>query len=489
MNRLNIYVLKQFITPLITTFFIVIFVLLMQFVWMFIDDIVGKGLPTLVVLEFFYYAFLRLILQATPLTILLASIMTFGSLGERLELLSMKAAGISLFKIMRPLIILVIFLTLGAFVFINTVEPEATKKLATLRYDISRKNPAMDLKESIFNFDIKGLAIKIDKKNKETGMLYGLKIYNHDSDEGGNSNVTTADSGIIAQDTLANALTLTLYSGTSVRNAKEHGKSYDKEKVPLQRDTFAVQVMIFNNNEDMKRSNTDIYKRLWFAKKLPELKQSTDSLRREYDEEVTSETRSLHRGEYKLGLQLAKDEDFDDLRDSIQLGVIDVDSVFANSSLRKQGRYMESAIAFAKRIQQKSDHRQKQYETRWFNIRKHAAETHKRYTIPLSCLIFFFIGAPLGAIIRKGGFGMPVIISIILFIVWYILDTFGKKMATEGITDIWIGMWMSTIILGIVGIFLTYQAATDSVIMNSDVYMRFFKKIGEFFKRKKLGKQ
>ncbi len=480
MNHLNRYVLKQFIIPFLTTFCIVTFVLLMQFLWMYIDEIVGKGLSAKIILEFFYYAILKLILQATPLTILLASIMTFGNLGESLELLSMKAAGISLFKIMRPIIVFVTTLTLGAFVFSNTVEPKASEKLLTMRYDIIQKNPAMNLKEGVFNFDIEGLAIKIDSKDKKTGMLLGLKIYNHEKKNEGNTNVTVADSGIIKKDTLTNTLTLTLYSGTSFRNAKEEGKSYDKEKVPLQRDTFAVQVMVFNPDNELKQTN---HNTLWFAKGLTGLKSASDSLVRNYNTKVAKETYNLHHEDYKMGLLLNTKEN--DKKNIASLKPTDVDSLFAKAPLQKQKKYLRTAISFAKSIQKKAEVRSLQYENHWNNIRKHDALIHRRYTIPLSCLIFLFIGAPLGAIVRKGGFGMPVIISIFLFIIWYILDTFGKKMAIEGISATWTGMWMSTFVLTAIGIFLTYQAATDRASINIDSYIRFIKKASQHFIRKR----
>lgn len=473
MKRLNIYVVKQLIAPLFATFFIIIFVLLMQFIWMFVDDLVGKGLPTSVVLEFFYYAFLRLILQALPLTILLSSIMTFGNLGESLELLSMKAAGISLLKIMRPMIILVALMSVGAFFFANDVEPLATKKLATLRYDIGRKNPEMNLKEKVFNYDLSGLAIKIDRKNQETNMLYGLMMYDHTDNEG-NTNVTIADSGYIGTAPGQEALSLTLYSGRTFSNLKESNKRYDNNNVPYRRDTFSMQVMVFATKDELKRSDANIYGRIWFAKRLPELRASSDSLKKTFKQELFVAERSLIDNEYKMTVQIGKDKDFDEISDTLKS--VSCDSIFKTKGIQDQARIVEIAISFAKNIQQKIDQRTKVHEASWYVIRKHEAEMHKRYTGPLSCLIFFFIGAPLGAIIRKGGFGMPVIISIFLYIIWYIINTFGTKMATEGISTVWVGMWLSSFILTVTGGFLTYQAATDSVIMNTDNYLRIFKK-------------
>lgn len=484
MNRLNLYVLRQFVGPLFATFFVIIFVLLLQFVWMFIDDLVGKGLPTSIVLEFFYYAFLRLMLQALPLTILLSSIMVFGSLGESLELLSMKAAGISLMKIMRPMIILVSMLTVGAFFFADHVETEATKKLATLRYDIGRKNPEMNIKEKVFNYDLPGMSIKIDKKDKESGMLYGLMIYDHSHNDG-NTSVTIADSGRIETASNTDDLRLVLFSGRSFSNLREKNKRYDKEKVPYRRDTFSMQVIRFGGEDEMKRSDASIYSRLWFTKRLPQLRESADSLQKEYDENLRRAQFSLKKNYYKLGVQLRKSEDFDEMSDSLE--AIVYDSVFLKASLHDQLRTIDVATSFAKNVQKETQLRRKVQDNGMYTIKKHLAEMHKRFTVPLSCLIFFFIGAPFGAIIRKGGFGMPVIVSILLYILWYIINTFGTKMATEGISSVWFGMWLSTMILSVLGMFITYQAANDSVLMNPDNYILAIKKM--FRKRKQKLKQ
>lgn len=482
MNRLNLYVLKQFVGPLFATFFVIIFVLLMQFIWMFVDDIVGKGLPAIVIIEFFYYAVLRLMLQALPLTILLSSIMVFGSLGERLELLSMKAAGISLLKIMRPMTILVSMLTVGAFFFADYVDPAATKKLATLRYDIGRKNPEMNIKEGVFNYDLPDMSIKIDRKDKETGMLYGLMIYDH-SHMDGNTSVTIADSGRIDTDPITENLSLILYSGNSYSNLKEKNKRYDNDKVPYRRDTFSMQVIMFGGQDEMKRSNPEIYKKLWFAKRLPDLKESADSLQEEYDKTLTNAQFSLRRNYYKIGIQVKENDDFDKMTDS--LTVISLDSVFRKASLNGQLRMIDMAKSYANNIVKEAGLREKVQENGMYIIKKHLAEMHKRFTVPLSCLIFFFIGAPLGAIIRKGGFGMPVIVSILMYILWYIIDTLGTKMATEGISPVWFGKWLSTFILAVLGTVITYQAANDSVLMNTENYMLAIKKVFRSRREKK----
>lgn len=483
MKRLNLYVLKQFVGPLFATFFVIIFVLLMQFIWMFVDDIVGKGLPTIVIFEFFYYAVLRLMLQALPLTILLSSIMVFGSLGERLELLSMKAAGISLLKIMRPMIIVVVLLTIGAFFFADYVDPAATKKLATLRYDIGRKNPEMNIKEKVFNYDLPNKSIKIDKKDKESGMLYGLMIYDH-SNRDGNTSVTIADSGRIETDPVTENMKLVLFSGNSYSDAREKNKRYDTDKVPYRRDTFSLQVIMIGGQDEMKRSDPEIYRRLWFTKRLPELQSSADSLQEEYDQRLFKAQSSLKRNYYKIGVQVRSNENFDEITDSLE--PFSMDSAFLSSSLNQQLRTIETAQNYARNILKEAELQKKMQDTDKYTIKKHLAEMHKRFTVPLSCLIFFFIGAPFGAIIRKGGFGMPVIVSILLYILWYIIDTFGTKMATEGISSVWLGKWLSTIILSVLGTFITYQAANDSVLMNTENYKLAIKR---WFQKKRNKEQ
>lgn len=461
------------------TFFICLFILLMQFLWRFIDDIVGKGLEGTVVAEFFLYAAGWLIPMALPLSILLASIMTFGNMGEKLELLSMKAAGISLFRIMRPLIILVVFVSIGAFFFSNEVFPIIQSKFALLQHDIKRKNPELNLKEDVFNNEIANLSVRISKKNRETGMLYDIMIYDH-RNTNDNSNVTLADSGKISLTKDERFMILTLYDGKSYEQFKEDGKRYDKRNKPFKREEFGMREVLIEM-PGFERTDDAIMSNHYYGKDISRLMHDVDSLKGRY-----------RRGEIEFrkrmkttSLKLLEEETFVQEQDSSKLDeMLNADSLFRSFESREQLSIIKQAQKKAREASEEIRRRVLHAQSPRLEIRKHYLELNKKFTLSFACLVFFFIGAPLGSIIRKGGFGLPVVVSILLFIIYYIIDSFGRKFALEGVLDIWLGVWLSSIILLIVGVFLTYQAVTDSVIMDGDSYKRFFKKLGLMFKKK-----
>jgi lipopolysaccharide export system permease protein len=475
MKKIYRYVFKLFVSPLLATFFVSLFVLLMQFLWRYIGDIVGKGLEWQTLAEFFTYSTLTLVPMALPLAILLASLMTFGSLGERLELLSIKAAGVSLFKVMRPLIIFVVALSIGAFFFANNVLPHSMSQLRALMHEIQHQRPELSLKEKVFDYSMKDMTIKIGSKAPDGSMLYDVMIFNH-SDRSDQGSVTVADSGTIIFSPDRTYSTITLYHGQSYSIVKEDKKRYDTKKVPYRRDKFAKQVVIFENTEDYKRPDAEIYGNHRTSQNLAQLNESVAENDSIFNHKQEGITRQLTQLTY-LGTRSFEKQD-----STYTAQELDLDSLFLHTKYSTQTLILAKAKDQATKIKNTLEPKRKDIKNRRLTLKQYMSERHRRFTLSIACLVFFFIGAPLGAIIRKGGFGMPVVVSIIFLVFYYIIDTFGYKFATESFTPIWFGMWLSSIILLLTGGFLTWKAATDSVIMDSEVYKKFFKKINIFKK-------
>ena len=485
MKRLHSFILKSFLGPLTFTFFICMFVLLMQFLWRYIDELVGKGLEWIVIGEFLFYVSATLVPMALPLAILLASIMTFGNMGENYELTAMKAAGISLQRIMRPLIVLIICISLSAFFFANYVMPIASLKTTSLLLDIKKQKPELILKEGIFTNDLPGFSIKVGPIDKETGMMRDLLIYDHRKGKGdrGNTNVTVADSGTMVTSEDKQNMKLTLYSGNMYEDVRE--KVRDK-KHPSRRIKFGVyETNVPLRSNKLKRGDEDRYNKNYRMLNLKQLSHSEDSLSTELKKYKSRFVKSL----------LAKHYFKKDVRklrsDSIKVKELlketkDVDSLFQVIPMTKQLTSISNALTFARKARENSSRKEGEFLVKEKWIKKFTNEWHRKFTLPFACMIFFFIGAPLGAIIRKGGLGMPVIISILFFIFYYVISMTGERAAKQLVLDPALGMWISSLIILPLGIVLTYKATTDSAVFNIENYIDFFKKINplKFFKKK-----
>lgn len=475
MKRLHLYIIKRFIGPLIVTLFISLFVLLMQFLWVYLDDLVGKGLEWNIIFEFLVYTLAMLMPMALPLSMLLASIMTFGDMGENNELLAMKAAGISLFRIMKPVIVLSILLSIGAFQFSNTVIPVSYKKLIALMSSIRSMRPEIVVKEGVFSNDIDNFSIKVGRKAKDGSMLYDIMIYDHRKDQG-NEMVTVADSGTMKITTDKRYMILTLYSGETFAEMLTTNK--ETSGYPTRMDNFKKQT-IYSNLEgmDFERKDESIFRNQFRALNNSQLKYVVDSVSRQLELSITEQALSMS---YPLPVTIAvtalarKDTTrFPGIR---LKSYISIDSVLQNSLQPLRIQLIEGALANARsnlRAVQQSDDLNVA-NTRMLN--RYDTEWHKKYTYSLACLIFFFIGAPLGAIIRKGGLGMPLVVSVVLFIFYWILSTTGEKYVREAMSGLWFGVWFSTFVFLPAGIFLTYKAVTDSTVLSIDSYIEFFKK-------------
>jgi len=473
MKRLNWFIIKSFLGPLIATFFICMFILLMQFLWMYIDDIVGKGLDYSVIAELLFYMCLRLVPMALPLAVLLASIMTFGNLGENYELIACKASGISLLKVMRPLIVLVVFITGFAFVFSNNIVPIAALKGGVLLHDIKNTKPEMIIKEGVFT-ELQDFNIKVDKIDKETGMMYDIIVYNHRDKRAGNNEVTVADSGRIIVDLQSKNTQFIFYSGSLYK--EKNARNRDKLNKPYTRIHFAEQRMSIRSKGDgFKRSDEDIFSNSYGMLNVVQLDKQRDSLLSKLD--FSEESFAKRRLAYDYHL-LKSDNTLDTIKKTKSFEVLNVDSLILKSSINDQSRIIERALKKARQVSTQIMNSKGEFNQRAERIRRFEIEWHRKFVMSLACLIFFFIGAPLGGIIRKGGLGMPVVVSIVFYILYYIISMTGERSAREGVFTSAEGMWMSTFIIIPLALLLTWQAVTDAKILSSEMYINFFRRFG-----------
>lgn len=483
MKKLHLFMLKSFTGPFIATFFISMFVLLMQMLWRYIDELVGKGLDFSVIAELLFYFSITLIPMALPLAVLLSSIMTFGTLGENYELIALKSAGISLYRIMYPLIILIVLLTISAFLFSNHILPYANMKAANLLYDIKRHKPELSFKEGVFTNDLEGYSIKIDKINKKTGMMYNMLIYNHKTVPGTNYEVTKADSGMMINNPNNTFMELVLYHGHTYTDEGLKPNSSNRKTFPFRRLKFDKQtVLIELPGSELKRRDEDFVTSIMLN--LNQLQYTIDSLQNKLNNQKQEEAKRLLAVNYERtkASNLKKDSIY---RQETIGKKQDIDSLFHTYDAEEQKRATENALQYARDVKMGMQGNLNFYLKQEEQIRKNQIEWHKKFTLSFACVIFFFIGAPLGGIIRKGGLGMPVVVSVLLFIIYYVISMIGERAAKEGVIPVWFGAWLSSFILLPFGILLTYKSVTDSEIMNGEAYMNFFKKINAFFKRRK----
>lgn len=479
-KRLYLFMLQSFVPLFVMTFFICLFIVLMQFLWRYIDDLVGKGLGVDVIAELFFYAALTMIPMALPLAILLASLMTFGNLGERFELTAMKASGISLLKVMSPLIVLMVIISIAAFFFQNNVLPVAQTKMWTLLYSMRQKSPELEIPEAVFYDQIPGYNLYVEKKNRNTGTLYDIMIY--DVSKGfDNASIILADSGRLAMTEDKTHLFLKLWNGESFENLKEAGQSMGN--VPYRRETFDDKEILVAFDANFNRMDEEGMRNQYVGKNISELQATIDSVSLRVDSigrTYGTEMRQMRR----FGVQPYRVE-YDSagvMRSTLVPDVkiartMNVDSMLRGSSSASNLNYINQALNRAKRQKQDFEFKGLMLQDDRKTIRRHAIELQKKFTLSFACIIFFFIGAPLGAIIRKGGLGMPLVISVFLFIFYFIIDNTGYKMAREGKMPVWEGMWLSSAVLLPLGIFFTYKAMRDSAVFNKDAYVTFFRRL------------
>lgn len=480
-KRLYMFMLQSFVPLFFMTFFICLFIILMQFLWRYIDELVGKGLEVTVIAELFFYAALTMVPMALPLAILLASLMTFGNLGERFELTAMKASGVSLIKTMRPLIVLMVLIAIGAFFFQNNVLPLAQTKMWTLLYSMRQKSPELDIPEGVFYDQIPGYNLFVKTKNRETGILHDMMIYNV-SKGFDNASIILADSGKLSITADKTHLYLQLWTGESFENLRNQGSSAATRNVPYRRESFSNKEILVPFDANFNRMDDNTMRNQYVGKNIKELQATIDSVNIRLDSIGTVYGTALKETPYfGLSYRIGKTvngKSVSALQREVTLDhPLDIDSVFSGSNTGFAKSYLQQALQKAKRTRQDYEYKSYSMQDDRKTIRRHGIELMKKFTLSFACIIFFFIGAPLGAIIRKGGLGTPLVISVLLFIFYYIIDNTGYKMARDGRIEVWMGMWLSSAVLLPLGVFFTYKAVNDSAVFNRDAYTAFFRKL------------
>ncbi|MEN8225392.1 MAG: LptF/LptG family permease [Bacteroidota bacterium] len=472
MKKIYLLVLRTYLGPLILTFFVAVFILLMQFLWKYIDDLVGKGLEWYIVLELLFYASSTFVPLALPLAILLSSIMTFGNLGEHYELVAMKSSGISLWKIMRPLIILSIMISGIAFYFSNNVLPIANLKFKSLLYDVRKQKLAFDMTEGIFYNGMDEFVMRVGEKEKDDRTIRDVMIYNH-SERKGNVQLTVADSGQMESTPDGRFLIFHLFNGYTYQEKHDqknyrHNRHFQKTKFAEQRRRFDL------SGFSMKRTDEDLFKNNYSMLNLSQLNYTIDSLGSLFNKKKED-----------FGRDFVKHHQYYAALDSASYAMmVTNDSLAAplhNISKPEKIRIIERALNKARGIKSNIEWRIKDHETRREWLSKHMVAWHKKFTLSFACLVLFFIGAPLGAIIRKGGIGLPVVVSVLFFVLFHIITITGEKSAIAGAIKLEYGMWVASAVLLPLGIFLTMKATSDSPLLDFDIWK---KKLSRLTKRR-----
>ena len=482
--------LSRFLPRFLMTFCICLFIVMMQFLWRYIDELVGKGLSIDLIAELFFHAALSLLPLALPLSILLAALMTFGDLGEHIELTALKSSGISLTTIMKPIAILMVFVAIGAFFFMNNALPRSQVKMWTLLFSMRQTSPTLDIPEGAVYSQIPGYNIYVKHKDKERDMLYNMLIY--DVSNGSMfPRIVAADSGRLSMTEDKQHLVLTLYKGSWYEEMHGGGGINGMSGDLYRRESFHDKEILIPYDANFTRMDDETMKSQYVGKDISQLRQTIDSVRLKVDSAanlIIARMRTQpvcgvpsQRTVFKDGKQV------NEVVKEVSLDKpVDLNKVIKEMPESEQQMLINQALMRTTSAMQDLQFQGYTINDDNFIIRRHQIELMKKFTLSLACLIFFFIGAPLGAIIRKGGLGMPIVVSVILFIIYYIIDNMGYKMARDGRWEVWQGMWLSSAVLLPLGIFLTKKAVNDSAVFNPDAWLNFLRRFTGLHQTRKL---
>jgi len=483
-KRLDIFILKSFSLLFMGTFFICLFIFMMQFLWKYVDEMVGKGLDVMVLAQLFFYAALTLVPASLPLAVLLAALITFGNFGERFELMAMKAAGVSLLQILRPLVILIAFVCVVSFYFQNVIGPNAQAKLWTMVISMRQKSPELDIPEGAFYDQIPGYNLYVGHKNRNTGMLYDVLIYNFENGFE-NAQIIYCDSARMELTSDKEHLYLHLFDGEEFENLRSQNIS--QESVPYRRESFKRKDALIEFDSNFNIMDEGIMESQSVSKNMAQLEADADSMRMVVDSlggvnfyEAVSRTYKPVGWDPPVLVSAVKNDNENEeggmkpetpvtaatITHVYSPTKINFDSIYSISSLDDKQRLMNDAFVEVTQAQSDWNMREVNMELLRTDMRRHQTAWHEKLTVSLACMIFLFIGVSLGGIIRKGGLGMPVVVSVLIFIFYYVVNNTGFKLAREGQWYVWSGMWLSTAVLAPIGGFLTYKSNNDSVVIN-----------------------
>lgn len=472
-NTLTRFIFRSYIPPFALTFVISVFVLFMQFLWKWVDELVGKGLEGNLVAELFFYAGLSVVPLAIPMAVLLASLMTFGNLAENYELAALKSSGMSLVRIMRPLIVIAVFTTIFAFIFSNYVLPYTNLKMFSTLYDIRQQKPALNIKDGIFYNEIDGYSIRIQKIAPDKVNLEGVMIYDH-TDHMGNTTLTVAESGKMFMTDDKRYLVLELKNGISYKEL------WDQENAnatrPFTRIGFKDQLLRLDlSGFEMQRTEEDLFKDNDKMLNGEQLLAYIDTFRMEIQDDFNNFYGSLNNAYF------VHTRNYWAIHDSLKTPV-DTGSIFSTFNKDERNRIYEMALNNARNCRANGESKMNEINAQERSISRFQIEFWRKYSLSFACLLMFFIGAPLGAIIRKGGLGMPVVFSIVFFIIFWVISITFEKLSMKGALPPYIGMWMSCIIFVPIAVILTRKATADANLFDIESYIDFFRKL---FRRKK----
>lgn len=474
-KKLDIFIAKQFGLLFVGTFFICQFVLMMQFLWRYIDDLIGKGLSMEILAQFFWYMGLMLVPQSLPLAILLSALISFGNLGETSELTAIKAAGISLLQSFRSLIVISVFISLASFYFQNNIGPSANMKMAQLLISMRDKSPETQIPVGVFYDGIPNSNIYVQKKDNETGKLYGIMIYRMTGSYEDQA-IILADSAMIQSTADKKHMLMTLWSGEWFENMQSQALA-DAASVPYRRESFIMKRIVIKQDNDFNLTDASLLSNNARGKSLQQITHTIDSIDLKYDSigKVSyKEMRYVYMPLTNIKQQKIKDFKAKKGDDKTNFDVLESYNKLTNAE--KQQALATAQNTVTRQISE-LEYRSMITQDGDTLIRFHKIEAYNKFTTAFSCLLFFFIGASLGAIIRKGGLGIPIIVSVLVFITYYILDNSGYRMAREGIWSVWFGKLLSTLVLTPLAVFVTYKAHNDSMVFNLDLYRNFFIKL------------
>ena len=472
-KKLDIFIAKQFGLLFVGTFFICQFVLMMQFLWRYIDELIGKGLSMDVLVQFFWYMALMLVPQALPLAILLSSLITFGNLGESSELTAIKAAGISLMQSFRSLIAITVLIALTSFYFQNNIGPHANMKLMQLLISMKQKSPELEIPEGVFYDGIPNSNIYVQKKDMKTGKLYGIMIYRM-TESYEDAAIILADSGMLQSTAEKKHLLLTLWSGEWFENMRE-SELGGTAAVPYRRESFIGKRIVIDYDGDFSMTDAASLSNNARGKSLSQIRNDVDSLNQSYD----SIGRAFYNESQRMYFPIPAVSKRDSLREvrAGRSGALDIDKMFDKLPMPSKQMVISTALGNVQRMTSDLEFKAMLTQDSEKLLRSHQLEAENKFALSLQCLLFFFIGAPLGAIIRKGGLGMPIIISVLVFIIYYILDNSAFRMSRQGSWPVWMGHGLAPAVMTPLAVFVTYKALNDSMVFNADGWTAFFRKL------------
>lgn len=485
-KKLDIFIARQFGLLFAGTFFICQFVLMMQFLWRYIDDLIGKGISLDIMAQFFWYMALMMVPQALPLAILLSSLITFGNLGESSELTAIKAAGISLMQSFRSLIVITSLICVTSFVFQNNIGPTANMKLAQLFLSMKQKSPELEIPEGVFYDGIPNCNIYVQKKNLKTGKLYGIMVYRMTASYE-DAAIILADSGMIQSTAEKKHLLLSLWSGEWFENMQSQELA-GSASVPYRRESFISKRIYLDFDADFSLTDASSLSGNARGKSLKEIVNSIDSLNGTYDS-IGRVSYNQARTFYFANVHLPKKDSLVAVKHGMSKS-FDIDKVFGKAPAEQKRMAVSSALGKVQSAVNDLDFRSMMTKDNERTVREHQIEVQNKFMLALQCLLFFFIGAPLGAIIRKGGLGVPVIVSVLVFIVFYIIDNSSYQMARKGMWAVWMGRTLAPVVMTPLAVFITYKACNDSMVFNADAWRDMFRRLlGLRTKRSIQGKE